>query len=95
MNLKISFTALNSRKRQNQEVPIYCYLASENKSRRFATKLSINPLYWDAKKQRGKGKIVEAELLNSQLEELSKKIKTIQYKLLNSNEPFLNQSIII
>jgi site-specific recombinase XerD len=88
MNLKISFIALNSRRKLNQEVPIYCYLASGRDSKRFATNLSIHPQHWDAKKQRGKGKSIEAELLNRNIEELSQRIKNILYSLLNANEPF-------
>lgn len=88
MNLKISFIALSSRKKPNQEVPIYCYLSSGKESKRFATNLSIHPQNWDTKKQRGKGKSIDTELFNRNIDDLSQRIKTIQYKLLNSNEPF-------
>ena len=88
MNLKISFIALNSRRKLNHEVPIYCYLASGRDSKRFATNLSTHPQHWDAKKQRGKGKSIEVELLNRNIEELSQRIKNILYSLLNANEPF-------
>ena len=59
MNLRISFFALSSRKKLNQEVPFYCYLSSGKESKRFATNLSIHPQNWDSKKQRSKGKAVE------------------------------------
>lgn len=94
MNLKISFFALSSRKKLNQEVPIYCYLSSGKESKRFATNLSIHPQNWDSKKQRGKGKAVEVNILNRNIDDICQRIKTIQYKLLNIDEPFGVSDII-
>jgi len=81
MNIKISFATLSSRLKSNGEVPIYCYLAAKNETNRFSTGNSLPIALWDSKKQKVKGSNNQALLINRSLDELKKKIETIQLKM--------------
>ena len=86
MNVKISFVALSSRKKQNGEIPIYCYLSSANDTCRFGTNLSTKPEAWDNKRQRARGNSIEAAIFNKNLEKLKEQIKNIVYESIKTNE---------
>jgi integrase/recombinase XerD len=94
MSINISFLALSSRQKSNGQVPIYCYLSMGKEVNRFSTGFYIQSKSWDKQKQKAKGSSAESLLLNSNLEELKKKIHGIQSKFLNAQQPFSASDII-
>jgi integrase/recombinase XerD len=93
MNVKTSFLAITSRKKLNGEVPIYCYLSSGTQNSRFSTNLSTKPEAWDSKKQRAKGKTVEAVLFNKHLEKIKEQINKIVYEVIKTNDEITLQDV--